>query len=986
MKIRQIFISFAVLIIAGATFTLMSSLRNYDFSGFKKAGKTAMKSYLLQNVFYSGTSADTGQNPEKGRKNNLKNTRALNLLWQDMGPGNIGGRVRAMIIDKDNDNLVIAGGVAGGLWITTNTGLSWNLISGGDSFENNCFNSACQTSNGNMYFGTGDYYAANTNLKFRGQGIYKSTDRGNTWTRIPSTWDEDSPESLQTFCYVIKLAADSTYPDRILAATVKGIRVSNDGGNTWFNPVDSSDSNFDKVCNDIQVSLNGQVVVASLNNEAYVSASGQTLQFVNTSGTATNQIPKGLGRLEFAIAPSDPDYVYALAADATGALKNVYQSTDKGANWAKMIESVSTQFSPFGNGVDYSSRLGIYCNVIRVFPDNPEHILLGGYNLFEWSSTDSWIQLSSNLLGYLSPKYIHSGIHTVVFSPKYSSSNKKVLVGSDGGVFRSVNGGIDWSQANKNLNITQFNSVAFSNTGKIIGGTQNNGTIFIPLTGTNSTDGTQLWFSDTLQLINQYGGHCEFSYLNNKFLFMSKRFGLVGRSEDEGATVDGVKESMYPTYVTNNVTNIGSFSSAHPKFTAIRLWENFYDTSSIQNKMFEAPRNLFLGDTIRVESQCKRYLYHIIDANDMNGQDTIFKGDTLYVQDTYQSIFAVGFSGSVWLTRQGLDMTKVPPYWFRFTNLSTIKLVQVLEFSADGDYLFFADYNTNNGESKVYRASNINSARDSLTGNFTSSQNVIQTQLIGTFTHMVTSIAVDPQNPNNLIVTLGEYDKTNYIYYSNNAATTTSDVTADNFTSKQGDLEIMPVHSSVIVWNDSRIVILGTETGIYATEDITASYPVWKEQNTGAARVPVLQLRQQIHRNGWMEAPVVGGMINTEIINHGVIYAATAGRGIIKCENFRTPVSAPELSASSAKALNSVKVYPNPVSGLANVSFVNEKQGKVNLTIANLRGNIVKSITADNLPSGEQNINFSTSGLVPGTYLITVETQGKRNSAKFIVN
>ena len=73
-----------------------------------------------------------------------------------MGPDNVGGRTRAILIDKDNSNLIYAGGVSGGLWKSNNAGLTWNIIPGTDQLEFSGVVSTCQTSNGDIYFGTGE--------------------------------------------------------------------------------------------------------------------------------------------------------------------------------------------------------------------------------------------------------------------------------------------------------------------------------------------------------------------------------------------------------------------------------------------------------------------------------------------------------------------------------------------------------------------------------------------------------------------------------------------------------------------------------------------------------------------------------------------------------------------------------------------------------------------------------------------------------------
>ncbi len=960
MRTKRLLLTLSIIFVAFTTVTFFSSM-NFSTEFFmrgKSAFHFAMENMtgLNMNQFIPGNHDPVNQNSSK-----VKNSKALDMTWEEMGPDNIAGRTRAVLIDKDNELRIFAGSVGGGIWKSTTGGLSWEKVTGGDMFDNLCVSSICQAANGDIYFGTGEFFGSNTATGFRGQGIFKSTDHGVTWTHLTSTWN-DSDNSKQIFYYVSKLASDPTNSNKIYAATAMGLRASADGGNSWSNPV--TDSNADMVCTDVQVSADGQAVIISLNNKAYISVNGGG-SFVMVSGVSSNQIPYyGIGRLEFAIAPSNSNYMYCLAADSLGGLKNVYRSLDKGLTWTNMIQVVNGQFLPFG-----SSKLGKYNNVIKVYPDNPEHLLLGGDNLFSWTPDEPWQQVTIGSM-------VQSGIHTIIFSPSYSSTNDVIYVGTDGGVFRSETAGMTWSHVYKNYNATQFYSVSFSGTGKIIGGSRNNGTLFIPQDLTNAQDAVQILDGDA--------GYCEFSQLNPNFIFATQPYGTFGRSYDEGKTINTLTADIYTAYVTGAVPGIGT-STSHPLVTPIRLWESFYDPNSTQYILIEAPKKLVYGDTLDVVSPCQRVIKHVIDSVDLNGNDTIHKYDTLFVKDTYQSMMAIGFNGSVWISRQAHDMSKVPPLWYRPSN-KVMNMVQTIEFSADGDILYVADYTAAGDSSRVFRISNLINGRDSLTGDWHSASNVVVTQSIGTFPHKVTGIAVDPQNSNNVIVTLGGYGNTNYVYYSTVAATTTSSLMADNFVVKQGDLTAMPVYSAVILWNSSQKVVLGTEYGIYTTEDITAGSPTWTEQNAnGMARVPVLQLRQQTHRNGWLPAPVVNNGINTDVTNHGYIYAATFGRGIFVCDDFKGPVNVPEISSGNMKA-SEIKVYPNPVKEVANISFKLNQRSDVKVTIYDINGNIVKTIQQKNMNAGNQSVQFSTSGLSAGTYIAGMEMNGTRNTVKFVIN
>ena len=143
--------------------------------------------------------------------------------WTWLGPGNIGGRVRSLVIDPTNTNVMFAGSVGGGIFKTTDGGASWAPV---DDFMANLAVSTIVMQPGlpsTMYAGTGEGFYNSDGI--RGAGVFKSTDGGTTWSQLPST-------ANSSWFYVNKLAMS---PDGqvILAATRTGLYRSTDGGASW---------------------------------------------------------------------------------------------------------------------------------------------------------------------------------------------------------------------------------------------------------------------------------------------------------------------------------------------------------------------------------------------------------------------------------------------------------------------------------------------------------------------------------------------------------------------------------------------------------------------------------------------------------------------------------------------------------------------------------------------------------------------------------
>src|SRR5262249_6627682 len=215
----------------------------------------------------------------------------------------IGGRRRALIVNPSNANTMYAGGVAGGVWKSTDAGGSWNPVS--DLIANLAVSSMAMdpTNPSIIVAGTGEGYFNGDAV--RGAGIFKSTDAGTNWTYLATTNTSD-------FYYVNDIVVSPNNSQRVYAATRTGIWRSTDGGANWslaFNP-----------------SVTGGCLYLAIRTDQatdYIFAScgtfSQATVYRNTdaagSGTWTAVLTEaGMGRTSLAIAPSNQATIYALAS------------------------------------------------------------------------------------------------------------------------------------------------------------------------------------------------------------------------------------------------------------------------------------------------------------------------------------------------------------------------------------------------------------------------------------------------------------------------------------------------------------------------------------------------------------------------------------------------------------------------------------------------------------------------------------------------
>jgi hypothetical protein len=927
----------------------------------------------------------------------IRNGQAYNFDWNLLGPNNLGGRTRAILFDNrdTSGNIMFAGSVTGGIFRSENGGQQWTRIPYDGSLFVTCMT---QAGNGDIYVGTGEGFSMKTYTIFNewgyasglmGQGMFKSTD-GLTFSLLPSTAPVVNGNNELEWGFINELAAHPAN-GALYASTNTGLKFSNDGGNTWQIAKTSDGTPLDVSSRDVKMAANG-LVVAEVNNLCYVSEDGNPDNFILRSGNASSNIPADpllVGRIEFAIAPSNNDIIYALVVTPGGSLENVYRSDDKGGNWVIVGPGNSTNFNVFNSGINISQGIGLYAATIQVFPDDPYHIIIGGLDMWDGvkileTGFYQWVLRSTSTANWLSVAFLWQGQHTYQFKP---GSSETFFAGTNGGIsLGKVNPYLYQFQfMNKDYIASQFYTIATTNEKKnVLGGAQDIGTILID--GFNNPGdmmrGTDIWTSASGGLADgQTGGYCASSKIYPTAVIYSRY------PQPDGSPETFVRRNEFgggANWAASMLSTAYASTGFIPPFV---LYENFEDYATKDSVGYKITKNYPAGSELWIESNNgKRPFKYITPV-------ALTPSDSIVVPDILTARFFIGGDNQVLMSKQVIQFN-VTPEWFVISNKAhggVEDKPECLAYSSDANHLFVG---TDQGH--LYRISNIKYAYNFETADVTSPYCVISTKRLpihiqgdtAEISQVITSVSVDPNNDNRVIITLGNYGNGHYVYITDNALDESPSFRSVQGTPGNGGLPQAPAYSSLIEMNaDNNLVFVGTEFGVYVTNNIEASNPTWTSENNNLGGVPVFMLTQQNIRKA-NDTLIFINIDTTYVIhygvnNYGVIYGATYGRGLISLDDFQKPVGISDPGKIDNES--NFRIYPNPAYDRVTVAFELETRGKVEIDIYNLAGNLVKKVDLGTRPEGRHDAIINVANLSSGTYIVSLTIGNLRSSSKLIV-
>ena len=446
------------------------------------------------------------------------------MQWRHIGPSVFGGRVPDVEAVPDNPAVIFVAGSTGGIFKTTNNGVTWRPVFDQAGPTLSIGDMAIAESDPLvMWVGTGESNGEQQAASW-GDGVYRSLDGGETWRHM----------GLSDTRFIHRVAIHPKNPDIVFVAAPghrwgpneeRGLYRTLDGGETWENVLYI---NEDTGVVEVAMEGNGRVLYAAAyqrRRHAWGNLTGGPDSGIYRSmdgGTTWEKLggglPEGvLGKTAIAIAKSSPNIVYAAIADRDGGL---YRSEDRGRTWTRVNDLTTSYW--YGN--------------IYVDPVNENKVWIMGTQL------DVSIDGGKTFENDWTAQGIHVDHHVLWFNPK---NTDHMLMGNDGGFYISYDGARTWSFLN-NIPIAQLYVMGIDNRDPyhVYGGLQDNGTWGLP---SRTYSRTGILNEDVVNVGGGDGFMPVIDPLDFTTVFSESQYGGVRRGDLVTGRSTGIKPSPQDT-------------------------------------------------------------------------------------------------------------------------------------------------------------------------------------------------------------------------------------------------------------------------------------------------------------------------------------------------------------------------------------------------------------------------------------------------------
>lgn len=990
---------------------------------------------LFVGLLACGTSFATAQT-----KANYQN----NLV--EIGPDNIGGRVRSIVADHSDPSglTLFAGAVAGGLYMRDAEHPTWNYVPYYEDGVEVTLPISCMVQHPQertLIIATGEsYYQNGFNFEAfapKGRGMFLFNPNTNAFTKLNVEFED-----------VNRLAC--TFVNNTLY-----LFIGTDHGLYRLVVAQESDWStaptlvFEGKIDDIELLEGFSAALFSSEGRLYrignITLDNVVCHNISTSNAAFNGINP---RVELAASKTNPTYVYALVFDTNYMMQSLYLSTNGQQSWTQLTTSTIVPFT--------SEARGNLAGALTVDPTNEKRVFIGGSHVwvgqgyvdgsyYQWNKT-SYSEGELNGGNYMSYVYsnavfVHSGIHQIV--PVNNNGEYSYMIATDGGIY-STNANFNiFVNENRGLNNVQFNDIDICPDGSIIGGAYDNSCPFIESRmAHNGGDSNNTWYDNTTTMNHNAniiwqgnGGRVaasmfqQVSPYKRRGIFVSSEHGAYGRAFSDyedytntqtwtsgsdfvtNAVADGFELGQMALWETN--TNSVINDSVHYTLT-----ENNYVIRNGEKVMLEYNDTILAGDTLFIPSP-SHFNYPIVYVF---SNDVIFEeGMTLDIVNPYVNrMFVVNMTpgkncgilmnwypmnfSKVWSVAEGANTPAIMNWPVVFREVSSRKAINFIAPSNDGNSLFVSITDTVNHVSTLMRISGFNTVNydtDTMSiiaqlnfGNIDGRVCTYDTIFYNgsaVFERPITSIAVDRRaGKDDIVITFGGFDSDapSVLYVAN--------ASGDNYTIRDISPAAIegPVYSSMVEFTEGGVFV-GSEEGVYFTQ--TATNPSWEA--FGAFNgVPVTAIKQQIRQLPIVRYDIHSG-INVDNYLFArtkypfAVYFATYGRGVFMDTTYVTDMLNEivdstdylDIPVVDNQGLNSVNVFPNPAFGQANLEINVNQAGNAIIKVYDLSGKVVLTQNMGHLQQGAVSHRLDLSDLNSGMYLVNVVIGKQSAVTKLIV-
>lgn len=724
-------------------------------------------------------------------------------IWNFVGPWNVGGRTRAIAIDANNENVIIAGGATGGLWRTEDGGQTWaKTTTPAQVTSITCVTQDTRAGKTNVWYaGTGELSGSSGTkggAYFSGNGLLKSTDGGKSWQPIATT-AINTPQFDSDFDGIWNIAVNHTVKDSdvVFVATYGGIYRTVNSGTSWQRRRGSS-SPATSYYTDVAITKGG-TVYATLSSE---SSNRGIWRSADNGTTWANIIPGSFPatyqRMVIGLVPGFENQLYILAVTpGKGKLtknfkgdeewnslwKYTYVSGD-GTGAGGIWEDRSANIPDFPGDFETFNAQGGYNYLVRVKPNDTNVVYIAGTGLFRsadgFKTTTKITRIGGYAPGTKRPDFKlyenhHPDQHNLVFFP---SNPNKAISTHDGGISLTDDitaQSVKWKSLNNGYATTQFYTVAINEKlagdKTIIGGLQDNGTLF-----TNKFDHKHPWN----EIFSYDGAFCHVASNGLDYYVAKQEAGL------------------YRIRLDNNNQRVQSARLDPPKlegYTFINPW--------------------------CVDPNDDKRLFLINDTSIWRSNDV-----TLFLLDNF------------------LDSSRDMGNWQELTNTRLREDITAISMSVQPAGILF--YGTENG--KLYKVAN------ATTGD------PIPTDIRGTNfpSGNINNICVHPDDANKLIVVFTNYGIPS-VFYTDNGGQSWMDISGNLEQNPNGTGNGPSCRWAAFVKTGASYgVLLGTSVGLFGAPALNGSSTVWVQQSKetiGNAIVDMIKVR---YTDGWVVAATHG--------------------------------------------------------------------------------------------------------------------------------